>query len=67
MKRAHPLFADADVLVSLNALGTIAVLDLEKEQVVWMWNVGLNGGGHDPDPRPGGRVLIFNNRNPVSG
>ena len=67
MKQAHPQFADADVLVSLNALGTIAVLDLEKEQVVWMWNVGLNGGVHDPDPLPGGRVLIFNNRNPVSG
>jgi len=58
---AHLPFAkDGQVLVSLRELDMIALLDLDREEIVW----ALRGpwlGQHDPDVLPNGHILLFDN------
>jgi hypothetical protein len=49
------------VLISLRELDIIALLDLEREKIVW----ALRGSWlaqHDPDLLPNGDILLFDNR-----
>jgi hypothetical protein len=55
-----PFAAEGQILLSMRETGTIAVLDLETEQIVW----ALRGpwiGQHDPDVLANGNMLLFDN------
>ncbi|MEQ8815209.1 MAG: arylsulfotransferase family protein [Thalassobaculum sp.] len=67
MAAALPGTAPGQVLLSFRDIGAVAVLDLEREEIVW----ALRGpwyGQHDPDLLPNGNLLVFDNlgafRNP---
>ncbi|MFB6375809.1 MAG: arylsulfotransferase family protein [Bradymonadaceae bacterium] len=58
----HYEFAEpGQVMVSFRELDTVAIVDLQKEVVVWA-SRGFWSGPHDPDPLPNGDVLVFDNR-----
>jgi hypothetical protein len=63
-----PEFAEGNVLTSMLMLSTIAVVDLEKAEVVWAYS-GDFIGQHDPQLLENGRLLVFDNGggNPASG
>jgi hypothetical protein len=56
----HPMFAAGNALVSIPTLNTIAMLDLEREQVVWALG-GLWKFQHQPTVLDDGRILVFDN------
>jgi hypothetical protein len=56
-----PAFAKGNVLTSLLLLDTIAVVDLEREAVVWA-RKGPFRRQHDPKVLENGNVLIFDNQ-----
>jgi outer membrane protein assembly factor BamB len=55
-----PFLKKGQVLVSLKMIDTIAVIDLDQEQVVWAIR-GPWHWQHDPDFLPNGNILIFDN------
>ena len=67
LRAARPELAAGDVVVSMNTLGTFAVLDLDAERAVWVWSDRRPGGLHDPDPLDGGRLLLFDNGTAATG
>ncbi len=56
-----PFAAQGQVLLSLRELGAIAVLDLDREEIVWATQ-GPWLGQHDPDILDNGHLLLFDNR-----
>ncbi len=56
-----PFLEKGQVLISMREIDTIAVIDLDKEQVVWVTR-GPWHRQHDPDFLPNGNMLIFDNR-----
>jgi hypothetical protein len=55
-----PVAAPGQVLLSFREIDTIALLDLDREQIVW----ALRGpwlAQHDPDILPNGNILLFDN------
>jgi hypothetical protein len=56
----HPLYAAGNALISVPTLNTIAVLDLERGQVVWALG-GLWKFQHQPTVLDDGRMLVFDN------
>jgi hypothetical protein len=60
MAAASPGTKPGQVLLSFRDIGAVAVLDVEREEIVW----ALRGpwyGQHDPDILPNGNLLIFDN------
>jgi outer membrane protein assembly factor BamB len=60
MAAVLPFATEGQILLSMRETGTIAVLDLETEQIVW----ALRGpwiGQHDPDVLADGNMLLFDN------
>ncbi len=58
-----PFAAPGQVLLSMREIGTLALLDLDREQVVW----ALRGPWlrqHDADALPDGHMLVFDNEGP---
>lgn len=56
-----PFLKKGQVLVSMRNIDIIAVVDMDKEQVVWATR-GPWHRQHDPDFLPNGNMLIFDNR-----
>jgi hypothetical protein len=57
---SFPYAKEGQLLVSFREIGTVAVLDVEREEVVWAMR-GAWIGQHDPDILPNGNVLMFDN------
>ncbi len=55
-----PAFRKGNVLTAMNALGVVAVLDLESEQLVWAHKQTAHGL-HDPIFLDNGNLLLFEN------
>lgn len=55
-----PFAESGQVLLSLRDLDTVAVLDLEKEEIVWA-RTGYWHRQHDSDILPNGNLLLFDN------
>jgi hypothetical protein len=55
-----PLFRRGHALVSLLNIDTVAIVDLERERVVWSLS-DLWHRQHDPTLLPGGTMLVFDN------
>jgi len=56
-----PAFRKGNVLVSMRALSTIAVLDMDAEQIVWVAS-DLWLAQHDPRMLDNGNLLVFDNK-----
>jgi hypothetical protein len=56
-----PAFAKGRFLTSMNALGVIAVVDLQSESIMWARKTPPTGQ-HDPQVLANGNLLIFENR-----
>jgi hypothetical protein len=56
-----PAFQRGRILTSMNNLSVIAVVDLDRERVVWA-RKGGNRGQHDPTILENGHLLLFDNR-----
>lgn len=58
-----PAAAEGQVLLSFRELagGTLALLDVETEEIVWA-TMGPWMSQHDPDVLPNGNLLVFDNR-----
>ena len=56
-----PAFERGNVLLSMNAMGLIAVLDVERETLVWVHQRPPQGQ-HDPHILDNGNLLFFDNR-----
>ncbi len=55
-----PAFRKGNVLLSMHRIHTIAVLDVEREAIVWALT-GLTARQHDPKILDDGRMLVFDN------
>lgn len=55
-----PFTQPGQVLVSMREMKTIAVLDLDKEKIVWNMG-GLFHRQHEPRLLPNGNILVFDN------
>ncbi|MBA2490528.1 MAG: aryl-sulfate sulfotransferase [Gammaproteobacteria bacterium] len=56
-----PFAKEGQVLLSMREIDTIAVMDLEKEEIVWATQ-GSWQRQHDADILPNGHILLFDNR-----
>ncbi len=56
-----PAFAKGNILISILKLDTIAVVNLDKKQIVWAYR-GQFEKQHDPEILDNGNLLIFDNR-----
>ena len=57
---ANPAFAAGNLLISVLHLNAIAVVDPEREKVVWVHTGGYRQQ-HDPKILPNGNLLLFDN------
>jgi hypothetical protein len=55
-----PAFREGNLLISILQLDTVAVLDTEREEIVWAMT-GPWRRQHQPTVVPGGRMLVFDN------
>src|SRR3546814_6212840 len=55
-----PFAEEGQVLLSFRDIGTLAVIDLDSEEIVWARR-GDWAGQHDPDILPNGNILLFDN------
>jgi len=60
-----PLFNAGDIMVSLRNMSTVLVIDGESEVIKWRMQYPLVRQ-HDPDFEPGGRIVIFDNRDDMT-
>ncbi|MEM7203718.1 MAG: arylsulfotransferase family protein [Planctomycetota bacterium] len=56
----HPLYRKGNVLVCVRNCNLLAVLDLEKQDVVWALQ-GMFGLPHEPTVIDNGNILVFDN------
>ncbi len=56
----HPLYRKGNALVSLAALDTVAVVDMEAQTVVWALT-GMSTFQHEPTVLDNGNILLFDN------
>jgi hypothetical protein len=56
----HPEFTTGRVLTSMRSLNALALIDLEKNEVVWA-HTGKFRGQHDPRILDNGNILFFDN------
>ncbi len=56
-----PAFKKGNVLTSFRRLDTIAVIDMELDEVIWT-QFGMWLAQHDPTPLSNGNLMVFDNR-----
>ena len=62
IKTAVPgVWREGDILLSLRTFNTLAVLDQDTLEPVWVWGQGILQGQHLPSILPNGNVLVFDN------
>lgn len=60
MAPAFPMFEAGDLLISMRKLNLLAVADPESGRIKW-WQTGPWLRQHDPEFRPDGTIVLFNN------
>jgi hypothetical protein len=62
LRRDTPSLGTAgQVLISVRELDLVAVVDLDREQVVWEWGPGELQRQHHPSILPNGHIVVFDN------
>ncbi|MCC7083488.1 MAG: hypothetical protein IT427_00610, partial [Pirellulales bacterium] len=59
--RHNSFCSPGDVMVSLRNPGILAIINLQREEVVWAAR-GMWKGQHDCDPLENGNIMLFDNR-----
>jgi len=54
-------FKAGNILVSFRALDIIAIIDPDKNSIVWCYGLGILDGQHQPTMLNNGNILIFDN------
>lgn len=54
-------FKAGNILVSFRALDIIAIIDPDKDAIVWCYGLGILDGQHQPTMMNNGNILIFDN------
>lgn len=57
----HPIYAADNVLISIRAQDTVAILDSRERKLLWAWGQGEISGQHDARVLENGNILIFDN------
>ncbi len=60
-KNYNDIFTKGRLLVSFRNLDTIALIDYDTEEIVWMWGEGVLDRQHHPSIMPSGNVLVMDN------
>lgn len=55
-----PMFEAGDLMLSMRQYNLLAVVDPETRRIKW-WKIGPWIRQHDPEFRPGGTIVVFNN------
>jgi hypothetical protein len=55
------LFGAGDILICVRNQNLIALVDMQKEEIVWSWGGGVLEHPHDPVVMRNGNLLIFDN------
>ena len=50
-----------DILLSIREIDLVAVLDAQKEQIIWQWGPGIISRQHHPTLLDNGNILIYDN------
>ncbi|MFC2162311.1 arylsulfotransferase family protein [Candidatus Altiarchaeota archaeon] len=50
-----------DVLVSMKHLDAVAIINVEREEVLWMWGMDDLSGPHNPTLLSNGNIMLFDN------
>ncbi len=56
----HAFCSAGDVMISIRNPGWLAILNLKREEIVWVAR-GVWQGQHDPDPLENGNILLYDN------
>ncbi len=56
-----PLFRAGNVLISMRTINTIAILDPQSQEVLWMWGPTNLHRQHHPSLIDNGNIIIFDN------
>lgn len=59
--RKDPRFRAGNILFSFRALDIIGIADIEKNEIVWAWGLGVLDGQHQPVMTDKGTILILDN------
>lgn len=59
--RRDPRFRAGNILFSFRSLDIIGVADVEKDEIVWAWGLGILDGQHQPIMTGEGTILLFDN------
>jgi hypothetical protein len=57
----HELFEGGDVLICIRNQNLIAIVDIEKEKIIWSWGREELEHPHDPVILESGNILIYDN------
>ncbi|MAF83756.1 MAG: arylsulfotransferase family protein [Gammaproteobacteria bacterium] len=57
----HELFENGNVLICIRNQNLVAIVDIEKEEIVWSWGANELEHPHDPVILNNGNMLIFDN------
>jgi hypothetical protein len=61
LARKSPLYGTSNVLVCFRHQDRIAIVDTEKQKVVWAWGWGIVSAPHDAQVLDDGHILLFDN------
>lgn len=61
LSKSDPFYAAGRVLVSFRHQDTVAIFDLDQQEVVWSWGQGEISGPHDATLLANGNILLFDN------
>lgn len=58
---SHPAYGPNNVLVSIRHQNAIAVIDWQREELVWSWGQDELAGPHDATFLPNGNIMVYDN------
>ena len=61
LARKSELYDPANILVCFRHQDRVAVINWERQEVVWAWGLGEISGPHDAQTLPDGNILLFDN------
>jgi hypothetical protein len=61
LARKSPLYSESNILVCFRHQDRIAIVDMEKQKLLWAWGWGIVSAPHDAQVLDDGHILLFDN------